>query len=561
MKQICVFALLFAFVLAPPAGFAGEPLQVALLAGANAQPPASGVKTEMVAMSDSVKLATDIYLPGDGTGQYPVIVARTPYNKRQVAGLAVLTSLRGYALVVQDLRGRFQSEGHPAIIFGNDGLGEHQDGRDTLQWVARQPWCNGKIGTWGGSALGITQNMAAPVAPDELKAQHVAVAFSDYYSQSAYQGGVFRTQLIERWLKSNGLIEKNLATFVAHPSYDDFWKQLNSETQAGKVRAPAVYSGGWYDIFLQGTINSFTSVQYHGGAGAKGKCRLVIGPIGHGTFSELKYPANARQQPACADAFTWFDYVLLGKDNEIAKEKAVHYYVMGDPTDPKAPGNHWRHVDDWPPPAKVTSFYYHPNGTLVRGTPPAGDDAQSYAYDPKNPVPNVGGQELGVPLGPMDQRKVENRPDVLLFSTDVLEQPLEVTGRITAKLFVSSDCPDTDFTVKLCDVYPDGRSMLVTDGILRARYHKSFETESLLEPGQVYELNVDLWSTSLIFNKGHRVRIAVSSSNSPRFEANPNTGKPFRADKETRVAHNTLHLSAKYPSRIELPVAETPATP
>lgn len=538
------------------------PAILLLLTVANASPgqqaQAPGLTTCMVAMRDGVKLATDVYLPGDGKGKYPVIVARTPYGKSQGgSAIAALARLRGYALVVQDLRGRFKSEGHPAIIFGNDGWGEHQDGRETLEWIARQPWCSGKIGSWGGSALGITQNMAAPVAPPELKAQFVVVAFSDYYSQAAYQGGAFRTQLIERWLKGNGLVEKNLETFVAHPRYDDFWKQLNSETQADKVRAPAVYSGGWYDIFLQGTINSFTSVHYHGGEGARGKCRLVIGPIGHGNFTELMYPPSVAKRPACSDVFTWFDHVLLGKDNAVAREKAVHYYVMGDPTDPMAPGNYWRHVDDWPPPSRTTSFYFHPDGALVRAKAPEGNEAKTYVYDPKDPVPNVGGQELGVPLGPMDQRRVEKRADVLLFSTAVLEEPIEVTGRITAKLFVSSDCPDTDFTVKLCDVYPDGRSMLVTDGIFRARYHKSFEKESFLEPGQVYELNVDLWSTSLVFNKGHRIRVAVSSSNSPRFEANPNTGRPFRADTETRVARNTLHLSLKYPSRIVLPVMET----
>lgn len=511
--------------------------------------------TYRVAMRDGVKLATDVYLPADGKGRYPVIVARTPYDKSKAGpALAANAAQHGYALVAQDLRGRFQSEGHHAIIFGNDGLGEHQDGPDTLEWIARQPWCNGTIGSWGGSALGITQNMAAPGAPDALKGQFVAVAFSDYYSQAAYQGGAFRTQLIERWLRANAMIERNLETFVAHPRYDAFWKKLNSETQTGKVRAPAVYYGGWYDIFLQGTINSFMAVHYHGGEGAKGKCRLVIGPIGHGTFTELKYPANAAQGPACADAFTWFDHVLLGKDNAVGKEKPVHYYVMGDPTDPKAPGNSWRHADDWPPPSQATPFYFHADGTLVPEKPPEGKDAKTYAYDPRNSVPNLGGQELGVPLGPMDQRRVEKRPDVLLFATAPLQEPLEVTGRITAKLFVSSDCPDTDFTVKLCDVYPDGRSMLVTDGILRARYHKSFEEESFLEPGRIYELNVDLWSTSLVFNRGHRIRVAVSSSNSPRFEANPNTGKPFRFDQETRVAHNTLHLSLNYPSRIVLPV-------
>jgi uncharacterized protein len=526
------------------------------------QPLAPTVATTMVAMRDGVNLATDVYLPGDGKDKYPVIAVRTTYGKSQVgAALAATAARRGYALVAQDVRGRGKSEGHPAIIFGNDGLGEHQDGRDALEWVAKQAWCNGMIGSWGGSALGITQNMAAPVAPDELKAQFVVVAFSDYYSQGVYQGGAFRTQLIERWLRANGIIEKNLSTFVAHPQYDEFWKQLSFEGHANKVRAPAVYSGGWYDIFLQGTLNAFTSVQHHGGEGARGKCKLVIGPIGHGTFNELKYPANASKGPACNDAFAWFDYVLLGKDNAIAKEKAVHYYVMGDPTDPKAPGNFWRHADDWPPASKSTTFYFHPDDTLVKDVTPKGNDAKSYNYDPKNPVPNIGGQELGVPLGPMDQRRAEKRPDVLLFSTDELKEPIEVTGRITAKLFVSSDCPDTDFTVKLCDVYPDGRSMLVTDGILRARYHKSIEKESLLEPGQVYELSVDLWSTSLVFNKGHRIRVAVSSSNSPRFEANPNTGSPFRANDKIRVAKNTLHLSLKYPSGIVLPVVNATKEP
>lgn len=512
--------------------------------------------TYQVAMSDGVKLATDVYLPGDGAGKYPVIAVRTPYNKdRGQRPLAQRLTKHGYALVVQDLRGRFHSEGEPVIIFANEGIGgKHQDGRETLEWILKQPWCDGKLGSWGASALGIVQNMTAPVAPDALKAQYVSVAFSDYYSQGAYQGGAFRKQLFEGWLRANNLIEKNLETFVAHPRYDAFWKQLNSESYAAQVRAPAVYVGGWYDIFLQGTINAFQSVHYHGGEGARGKCRLVLSPIGHGPITELKYPQKINQAPACGDALLWFDHVLLGKDNAAAREKAVHYYVMGDPTDPKAPGNFWQHADDWPPPSQPTPFYFHADGTLVQEKPPQGNESKTYTYDPKNPVPTIGGQEMGRPLGPVDQRRVEKRPDVLLFTSEELKEPLEVTGRLTAKLFVASNCPDTDFTVKLCDVYPDGRSMLVTDGILRARYHKSFEKESILEAGQVYELNVDLWSTALIFNKGHRLRVAVSSSNAPRFEPNPNTGKPFRADKETRVAKNTLHLSLRYPSRIILPV-------
>jgi len=329
---------------------------------------------------------------------------------------------------------------------------------------------------------------------------------------------------------------------------------MNPETQSEKVRAPGVFLGGWYDIFLQGTINSFLTIHEHGGEGACGKCRLIIGPFGHGNITELKYPPNSTKGPACRNDVDWFDYTLKGKANGIENEKPVHYYVMGDPTDKTAPGNYWRSADRWPPDATVTPFYLHPEGKLLADAKPTGDGSKSYKYDPAKPVPTFGGAELGADIGPKDQRKVEERDDVLVFSTDVLKEPIEVTGRITAKLFISSDCPDTDFTVKLTDVYPDGRSMLVTDGILRARFHESFKEEKFLEPGKVYEMNVDLWSTSLIFNKGHKIRVVVSSSNFPRFDPNPNTGHAFRADKETRVANNTIYFSEKYPSRIMLPV-------
>ena len=535
---------------------------LALAAVANACPgqdqPAPKATTHMVAMGDGVKLATDVYLPGDGTGRYPVIVARTPYDK----------SKGGRGSGGERRRDAGTRSWSRTCAAGSSRRGTPPSSSATTGWASTRTAAT----RWSGSpsSPGATARSAAGAAPPwasrrtwrpPARPTNSRPSSSRWRSPTTTARPPTRAARSARSSSSAGCgatasIEKNLETFVAHPRYDDFWKKLNSEAQAGKVRAPAVYHGGWYDIFLQGTINSFMAVHYHGGEGARGKCRLVIGPIGHGTFTELKYPANAAKGPACGDAFAWFDHVLLGKDNAVAKEKAVHYYVMGDPTDPKAPGNYWRHADDWPPPSKPTAVLL-PSGRHARPRKAArGRRRKTYTYDPKDPVPNIGGQELGVPLGPMDQRKVEKRPDVLLFTTDELKEPIEVTGRITAKLFVSSDCPDTDFTVKLCDVYPDGRSMLVTDGILRARYHKSFEKESLLEPGRVYELNVDLWSTSLVFNTGHRIRIAVSSSNSPRFEANPNTGRAFRADKETRVAKNTVHLSAKHPSHIVLPVYE-----
>src|SRR5262249_55793760 len=286
----------------------------------------------MVPMSDGIELATTVYRP-KGDGPFPVIVARTPYNKDGLKGEAQRFCRNGYAFVAQDLRGRFKSKGHHAVIFHNDGWNSPHDGHDTLEWIAQQAGCNGKIGSTGGSALGITQNMAAPGAPPALAAQHVVVAFSDMYSQGAYQGGAFRTGLLENWLEGTGMTDVNLKTFVAHPRYDDFWAELNAESQAEKVRAPAVFLGGWYDIFLQGTINSFDAIHNRGGEGARGRCRLVLGPFGHGNMTELKYPTSATKVPLCANNRAWFDYLLKGEKNEIADEKPVHYYVMGDPID------------------------------------------------------------------------------------------------------------------------------------------------------------------------------------------------------------------------------------
>jgi uncharacterized protein len=520
--------------------------------------PVSGAEvrksTVMVAMHDGVHLATDVYRPESELRPLPVIFMRTPYGKSGGRGFSGNAVHRGYVLVVQDMRGRFDSEGNDSVVFHNDGWGTRRDGQESLEWITRQPWCNGSIATYGGSALGITQTMMAPGAPAALKAQYVQVAADDMYSQATYQGGVWRQSLIEWWLKASKFDPKSFAAFVKHPDYDAFWAETNAEVQAPRIDAPGIYWGGWYDIFLQGTINSFVSIQSHGGPHARGKCRLILGPYAHGPFAGLKYPANSQKQPEAADAIRFFDHHLKGAANGVAEEKPVHYYVMGDPSDPQAAGNFWRSADSWPPPSQLTPFFFHADGRLST-TPPSSTDAKrSFRYDPADPVPTLGGQNLVPPKGPVDLRPIESRKDVLVFTTDVLPQPLEMTGRISAELFISSDSPDTDFTAMLADVYPDGRSMLVTDGILRARFRKSLDREEFIQPSQTYKLSIDLWSTSLAFNKGHRIRVLVSSSNSPRFDPNPNTGHPFRADKQRRVATNTVHLSSGHASHILLPV-------
>ena len=504
-------------------------------------------------MSDGVRLATDVYLPALGTPPYPTILIRTPYNKDPNQAIAANVTLLGYAVVVQDMRAvRFR--GHHAIIFGNDGLG----GASGLPRHAGVDRRSALVQRAGRHIRGVgcrhRQNMAAPNAPAALQGQVVTVAFSEYYHQAAYQGGVWRKELLEGWLKATNMEDVNLPTFKEHSTYDDFWKGLSAEAHADQVDAPGLFVGGWYDIFLQGTINSFVTIQEQGGPRARGNCFLVIGPIAHGPFGEpVTYPNAAAAPINFVAPMNLYAHWLKEPQPDVERLQPVHYYVMGDATDPAAPGNYWRAADAWPPPSTPTPFYLHADRTLNR-KPPGGDASLTYRYDPENPVPTIGGQNLQIDRGPMDQRPVESRDDVLLFTSEPLTEPLEVTGHIIATLAVSSDCPDTDFTVKLCDVHPDGRSLLVTDGIRRASLRNSYETREPLEPGRVYEIEVDLWSTSLVFNTGHRIRIAVSSSNAPRFEPNANTGDAHPVDGKTRVATNTLHLSAEHPSRVVLPI-------
>ena len=531
-------------------------LAAAVLSG---DTPKVEVRSARVAMADGVRLATDVYLPADGKPPYPAVLLRTPYNKASARGMAGGLCARGYAVVVQDMRGRFASEGKAAIIFGNEGIGgEHHDGHDTLRWIAKQYWSDGQVVTMGGSALGIAQNMAAPGAPEALRGQVVTAAFSDYYHQAAYQGGVWRKEMVEGWLKDTKLEEVNLPTFLGHPTYDDFWRGLSAEARAEQVNAPGLFIGGWYDVFLQGTINSFTAIQRRGGPIARGRCLLVIAPTAHGPFTQkVMYPGITQAPLNYAAPLDLLDHWLRGARNGAEKLKPVHYYVMGDTDDRKASGNFWRSAAGWPPPATATPFYLRADGTLGKGKR-EGDGRLTYKYDPENPVPTVGGQNLRISRGPMDQRKVESRPDVLVFTTEPLAAPVEVTGRVKARLYVSSDCPDTDFAVKLCDVYPDGRSMLVTDGIRRASLRDGFSRREPLVRDQVYEVEVDLWSTSLVFNEGHRIRVAVSSSNAPRFEPNANTGEAHPTAGKTRVAANTVYLSAAHPSHVLLPIYAGP---
>jgi predicted acyl esterase len=514
--------------------------------------PALKKLEQMVAMRDGVKLATSIFLP-EGAGPFPVVLQRTPYGKDAFSQGAPAWTKAGFAFVVQDCRGKGKSEGayHPFVE-------DPQDGFDTVEWAAKQSWSSGKVGMYGASAMGIAANLAAMENPPHLAAAFVLVARSSIYHQSAFMGGVFRRELNEIWLKRQGAEDVLLDTFK-HAVYDGAYDSNEMSKRWQQIHIPMYNYGGWYDIFSEGNIQNFAGLQKTGGKGAAGNQKLIMGPWAHGAVEEVKYPANSGVGMFGGNlstelAIRWFDYWLKGQQNGIMNEPPVKYYVMGDTTDPKAPGNEWRTASSWPPPSKITPYFLTAGGGLGTNQPKEAQSSDTYAYDPKNPVPTFGGGNLNIKKGPMDQRAVGERKDLLKYQTPVLTEPLEVTGRVTVELFIESDAPDTDFMAKLVDVYPDGTERLVLDSAIRTRFREGFSKEVFMKKGEVYKVSIDLWNTSLIFNKGHRLAIHITSSNDPRFDPNPNTGKPLRADTETRVAMNTVHHSKRYASRVLLPI-------
>jgi predicted acyl esterase len=514
-------------------------------------------QSEMVPMRDGIRLATDVYLPS-GTGPWPVILARTPYNKDMGAGIGADGAKRGYAVVVQDCRGRFASEGEN-LPFHLD----HRDGPDTMRWIVGQSWCNGRIGTWGGSAGAITQLLLTGRDGPQPVCEHLTVGAPDLYD-AMYPGGVFKAAMIEGWIRGTRFASNALAVWEGHPANDAYWQERSLSSRYAKAETAAVHIGGWYDIFAQGTLDSFVGYQTRGGPAARGRQKLVMGPWTHGVLQnragDLKFPDNAKRPPGdIHDAWKWFDWQLKGQTNGFETAPAVTYYVMGDVTDPKAPGNVWRTADRWPPvPTRPTPWFLRGDRTLKATGPGLQAPSLTYSCNPTNPVPTLGGRELTLPAGGVDQRKIEARPDVLVFTSAPLDEPLEVTGRVRVKLWASSDAPDTDYIVRLCDVYPDGRSINVCDGQRRARFRTSFAKETRLEPGKFHPFEIDLWSTSIIFNRGHSLRVHVTSSSAPGLDPNPNTGAAFRAPGPPQTAHNTIGVDRHHPSQIVLPVA-TPA--
>jgi predicted acyl esterase len=531
---------------------------VALFVALAAAMPASGQVTSFVFANDGTPLATDVYRPLR-SGPHPVILIRTPYGRDGWFEPCLAFALLGYACVAQDTRGRGDSGGDDTV-FRDDA----DDGRATIEWLAEQSWCDGNVGMFGGSAFAITQYLPAPGADAALRSIAPVVATPDLYHHAFLQGGAIREALAVNWLdgQGSGFFYDEV---LEHRLKDAWWDKLEVLEHVGSIHTAAVHVGGWYDIFGQGTLDAFTELQENGGSGALGRQHLIMGPWTHGGLFTNRngafiYPLNAVRDPLTM-LLPWYDATLRGDMSEIEDWPAARVYLMGAVGEPGAPGNEWIDLDQWPPPVRPRKFYLSADAGLAMGTAKPGE--LTLVSDPSDPVPTLGGANLHPSLivdgremgdGPQDQRQIETRSDVLTFTSEPLAQPVTVMGPVRAKVWLVPDTPDLDLAVRLTDVYPDGRSMLVLDGIQRARMRCGDDTECLLTPGVPVELTVELWSTALIFNAGHRIRISVSGSNWPRFEVNPNDGLDLNLETPGQVARPRLLFGREHPSRLELPV-------
>jgi putative CocE/NonD family hydrolase len=584
-------------------------LAVALVdaaAQSRAAPDARVEKNVPARMRDGVVLRADVYRP-DAPGPHPVLLQRTPYSKNDAEAPRRFSALasRGYIVAVQDTRGRYTSDG---VAVPHD---EGDDGYDTVQWAAALPGSNGRVGMFGGSYLATTQLQAATRQPPALAALFPASSYARRHDM-VFQGGAFylsdglswnlgqgvdvrrrvltpvidrdgpiglearqRQMLREKWywqLPLKSFDELDLRRFapgyfqmLEHPDRDRFWDAADIESRHDRFLVPAFHLTGWYDTLLTGTLKNFTGLRARAAnEKARRYQRLVIGPWTHArptpastSIGDVSYGPDAGFDAEAA-MIAWFDCWLKGGDPAVFGKAPMRLFVMGE--------NRWRDEAEWPlSRAERTAYYLSSgggantlkgDGVLDTATPRASSPPDRYTYDPANPVPT--GASGGYSRNPADQRSVEARPDVLVYTTAPLARDVEVTGPLTLTLWVASTARDTDFTGKLVDVFPDGTARALADGILRARYRRGVTSQLLLTPGEPTEIMIDLGATSNLFRTGHRIRLEVSSSNFPRFDRNPNTGGVFGEDAGVRKAEQTILHDAAHPSRLTLPVVPRP---
>ncbi len=557
---------------------------------------------------DGVTLRADVYRP-EGAARHPVLLSRLPYDKglrRRPGDIDVFVE-HGYVVIFQDTRGRFASDGEEFYPL----VHEARDGYDAVEWAAALPFSDGNVGTMGQSYLGATQYLLAPTRPPHLRASFPASAPSDFHQSWVYHtGGAFelgwqiayailmardtiaRRKLtdtllpaLERalapaetpwappltpeayrrlplmaWAEDLAPVARYVGDYLRHQADGPPWWEINVARHHEQIAVPMYHVTSWYDIFLEGGLINFARLR-RGSAGHGQK--LLVGPWAH------LFPYTNPTSTGTGDVdfgpealislhdiqLRWFDHWLKGVGTGILDEPPVKIFVMGE--------NRWRDEREWPlARTRYTPYYFHSrgraatspdDGRLDRDAP--GDEAPDhFVYDPDDPVPTRGGNTLILPMGVQDQRQVESRADVLVFTGAVLTEPLEVTGPIVVTLHATSSAPDTDFTAKLVDVRPDGYARNLADGIVRARYRDSRTNPALLSPGQVTRFTIDLWATSHVFLPGHRVRVEISSSNFPRFDRNLNTGDDPATGTRWQTARQSVFHDSRYPSHITLPV-------
>lgn len=564
-----------------------------------------------IPMSDGTILYSDIFLPA-GNDPHPTILQRTPYDKTSALSQQMLDPIRaaksGYSVVIQDVRGRYSSEGIFYPFFN-----EIRDGYDTIEWISEQPWSTGKIGMCGASYVGATQWLAAISNPPHLTTIIPNVTASNYHNGWTYQGGAFELGFNISWtllqltlanlknisVQKPGLITKRgslidaidhmeqtfqwptLKTFpylldglaeyfydwVSHPDFDDYWNPINIENYHSKISIPTLNIGGWYDIFLGGTLDNYRGMKSSRSTEIdESNQRLVVGPWQHGARGSNLVGEEYFGIASDAVAFgidslhlRWYEYWLKGIDNDIMSSSPVKIFVMGD--------NIWRDETTWPlSRARATTYFLHSGGHAntkhgdgwLDTDKPVDEPNDIYLYNPNDPVPTTGGPLCCNPHfmrnGAFNQNQLEDRPDILIYSTSPLENDVEVTGHIMVYLWASTSAVDTDFTAKLIDVCEDGCARNLTDGIIRARYRNSMSNPEPVNPGKPYLYEIDLWATSNVFKVGHKIRLEISSSNFPRFDRNPNTGTVISEESTFQPALQSILHNFTYPSHITLPI-------
>jgi len=527
------------------------------------EPAPSPTHEEMVAMRDDVRLNTRVFLPA-GEGPWPVILTRTPYNQESYARRAARYTNEGYAFVSQDFRGRFKSEGAY-----DPYQTDMEDGYDTIEWIAAQSWCNGKVGMSGRSAMGIAVNLAAAADPPHLVCGYIVTAPESLFDESYFMGGIFREHFRGNFMRLTGA-EAQIPAMKARAVLDEQWKRTDFVHHRANVDIPIYNVGGWYDMFAKGAINNFVALQYFGRDGARGNQKLLMETWGHSPIDgDLEYPGEAGLDAGFNDEIRWFDHWLKGVDNGIMREPVMTYYHMASARKGAASAkNKLIRTNTWPPAARDTRYYLHAGGTLSMQRPAEPSSATSYKFDPTNPVPTLGGANYNnlpdrfpITVGPVDQREIKDRADYLRFQTEPLEEDVTIQGKIDFELWAATDSPDTDFMVKLIDVYPDGYEAILLDAPIRTRYRNGRNSEDieLMTPGRPELIVIDLWSTSQTFEKGHRIAVHVTSSNYPRFEVNANTGEAAgQSTIPPRIATNTVFHQTDRPSALVLPITEFP---